>query len=305
MKSSKKVINILGVIGAVLFSILLVILLVLTPVVSAGTSFFRAKNIHKVITSVDYSQIIMFKLGEESTEEIPALGNELMNQLMETEMMKEIVEMCVDNVFKVIEGDSDEENITADEIMTVADRHIDELKEILKGYIGNTIPLTDEILEEMTRLVVKEYSVMVADMIPTAEDLGLDSEVLNVILNLRNGTYFWIVFGIVAGLTILVFLCQIARFKGFLWIGVDYFVATVLSTVASIVMKNLDLVMLSGEGTIGATVLSAMQEIISSEMQKGAGVLAILGVVFITVFVVRKKMIRKKCLEEQREVVGA
>lgn len=81
------------------------------------------------------------------------------------------------NILGVIKGGSGKDGISADEIMEVANKHIDELAEILKAYIGNTIPLTDEILEEMTRLVVKEYSVMVADMIPTAEDLGLDSEV--------------------------------------------------------------------------------------------------------------------------------
>ncbi len=294
MKSSKKVINILGVIGAILFSILLVILLVVTPAVSAGTSFFRAKNIHKVITSVDYSQIITSKLREESTEEIPTLGNELMNQLMETEMMKEIVEMCVDNIFSVIEGDSGKEGILADEIMEVANKHMDELTEILKAYIGNTIPLTDEILEEMTRLVVKEYSVMVADMIPTAEDLGLDSEVLNLILNLRNGTYFWIVFGIVAGLTILVFLCQIKKLKGFLWIGVDYFLAAVFTFVSAFVVKASDLSMLFDKELFGVSIFSTITEIIFTKMIKGASIMALFGVVFMAVFVIRRKLLKVK-----------
>ena len=304
MKSDKKIINILGIITAAVLSIILVILLVALPMVSAATSFFKAKNIHKVIADIDYSQIITSEMGV-GEGEIPALGNDLMNELMKTEMMKEIVEIYVDNIFEVMEGESEDTGFTADEIMAIANRHIDELAEILKAYIGTSIPLTDKTLKEMTRLVAKEYSATIAEMIPTAEDLGLDSEVLNIIMKLRNGTYFGIVLGVAIGLTLAVMLCQVMKFKGFMWIGIDYLLAAVLSLTASFIVKGLDLTTLLGDGSIGVKFLSSMTGFALTEMQKGAGILALLGIIFVGVFVFGRKFLKKKNIVVQSKAVNA
>lgn len=304
MKAFKTIMNVLGIIVASILSIVLIVVLNTTLVVSAATSFFEGKNIHKLLSNVDYSQIITSEMGTIEDGEIPAIGNDLINQLMETEMMKEIIEMCVNNVFEVMEGTSEKDGLTADEVFTVAEKHLDELSEILKLYIGDTIPLTEETLKEMALSIAKEYSVVIAEMMPTAEDLGLDAEVLNIIMNLRNGTYFWIVFGVAAGLTLVVMLCQVMRFKGFMWIGVDYLVAAVISLIASVLVKTFNISALLGDSSIGVSILSAMTGIISAEMMKGTGILAILGVIFIVVFILGRKLLKKKNVVAEAEIAG-
>ena len=304
MKAFKIIMNVLGIIAASFLSIFLVFALLATSLVSAASSFFQGESIYKVLASVDYSEIITAEMDMSEIDDMQEAEIEMIDELMKSEMMKEIIELCVDNVFAVMDGTSEDNGVTADDIKEIAEDHEDELKDIIKTYIGDSIPLTEETLDEMTDSLVDEYSAEIAKMMPTAEDLGLDEEVLNVIMNLRNNTYFWIAFAITAGLTLLVMLCQVMRFKGFMWIGVDYLVAALTTVILSFVMKGFDLSLIAGEDRSVIPVLAAVVEIISANISKDAGMVAILGVVFIIVFVVGRLLL-KKSAAKKADVIGA
>ena len=115
MKTFKIIMNVFGIIGASFLSILLVIVLIATPMVSAVTAFFQGENISKIVTSVDYTEIIaaemdMSEIGATQQAEI-----ELFDELMNSEMMKDIIELCVDNIFAVMDGTAENDGITAEE----------------------------------------------------------------------------------------------------------------------------------------------------------------------------------------------
>lgn len=294
MKVFKIIMNIFGIIAASFLSILLVIILMATPLISAVSAFFEGENIHKILSGIDYAKIIEAEIGEKEFSGETELETEIINDLMESDMMKDVVKLCVDNIFEVVDGNTGADKVTAEDITEIAKEHMDELKKILKDNLASDIPLTDEILEEMTRAAVEEYSVQIAEMMPTAEDIGLNRDVLNVISNLRNGTYFWIAFAVAAGLTLLVMLCQVMRFKGFMWIGIDYLVAAIGTVILAFSIKVTDFATLIGEKLIGNSVLSTVTGIISKEMLIGAGILAGSGILFIVVFVVGRKLLKKK-----------
>lgn len=292
MKVFKIIMNILGIIGASFLSILLVIALNVTPMVSAASSFLQGESIYKIISSVDYSEIISSEMELDGE----SLEGKIANELMKSEMMEELVNLCTDNIFETIDSNGESDPITPDDIEDIAKDHEDELKKIIKEHIGNDIPLTEDVLDEMTDSLIEEYSVELAETLPTAEDLGLSPDVLNIIMNLRNNTYFWIAFGIAAGLTLLVMLCQVMRFKGFMWIGVDYLVAAVFTLISSFVIKALDLCAIMDLDAAAAPVMETVTGIISSEMLKGAAIEAGLGIVFIVVFIVGRKILKKKLI---------
>ena len=289
MKVFKIIMNILGIIGASFLSILLVIALNVTPVVSAASSFLQGENIYKMIASLDYSEIISSEMEIDGE----SLEGKIANELMKSEMMEELVNLCTDNIFETIDNNGENDPITPDDIEDIAKDHEDELKKIIKEHIGNDIPLTEDVLDEMTDSLIEEYSVELAETLPTAEDLGLSPDVLNIIMNLRNNTYFWIAFGIAAGLTLLVMLCQVMRFKGFMWIGVDYLLAAVFTLISSFGIKVLDLCAIMEVDRTAEPVMETVKGIISSGMLKGAAIEAGLGVVFIVVFIVGRKLWKK------------
>lgn len=303
MKIFKKVMNVIGIIMASLLSILLVIGLMAVPVVSAVSSFFKTENIQKILADIDYTQLIAEEINLDS-EDFPELGADVINQLMETEMVEEIIATCVDNIFAILEGEEAKDGLTAEDIQAIAEKHLDELVVILKGYIGDSLPLSDETFTEMARLLVKDFSGIIAEQIPTPEDLGLNAEVISLITNLRNGTYTIMILAVAAVFTVAVLLCQVMRFKGFMWLGVDYCVAAVGSLVLSFVVKTMDLSSLLGDVAFADAILPPIVEIISKELLKGAGILAIIGIVFIIVFVVGRVILKKKAISVQVEPMG-
>lgn len=306
MDTFKKVMNVFGIIAASILSIFLVVSLVAVPVISAATSFFEARNIQKVLAGIDYSQMIMGEMSSGESAEISIAGNELMQQLMDTEMMEDIIQLCVDNVFAVMDGENGVEKFTAVDIQMIGEEHLDELAEILKQYvkIDNNVNLSDEFYRNTARNIMAEYAVQIAQMVPTAEDLGLSKELMSTISNLRNGTYFWIVFGVAAGLSVLILLCQVMRFKSCMWLGIDYLVAAVGALIMSFVVKILDFGFIFGGGTIGSVIMKAITGVIASEMMKGAAILALIGVVFIAIFIVGRILLKKKRTTTQVEPVA-
>ena len=286
MKTFKIIMNVFGIIGASILSIFLVLALAATSFVYAASSFFQGENIFKIIASVDYSAIISSEMDE--------IDGEIVNELMQSEMMEEIVDLCVENIFDAIEGNDINRTVSPDDVEDIMEEHEDDLKKMVEEYVGDTIPLTEEILDEMTDALIQEYSIEIAESLPTVYDLGLDKDTLNIIMNLKNGTYFKAALVIAVVLTILVMLCQVMRFKGFMWIGVDYLVASVLTLISSAVIKTINLGELLDVDALAYPVLNTITGIIASDIVKGVIVMAVSGVVFIVVFVVGRKLLKKK-----------
>ena len=284
MKTFKIIMNVIGIICV---SIFLVLALTVTPIINAASSFFQGENIYKIISSVDYSAIISSEM-EETVEA------ELVNDLMQSEMMEEVVDLCVENIFEAIEENDINRTVSPDDIEDIFEDHKDEIRELVDEYIGDTIPLTEEVLDEMTDALIQQYSIEMAESLPTVYDLGLDDDTLNIIMNLKNGTYLKIVISIVAVLSLIVMLCQVMRFKGFMWIGVDYLLSAILAFIFSAVIKTIDFSAVIGLDVTTSPVFSTIVEIISLDMIKSAIVITVLGVVFIAVFVVGRKVLKKK-----------
>ena len=286
MKTFKIIMNVFGIIGASILSIFLVLALAATSFVYAASSFFQGENIFKIIASVDYSAIISSEMDE--------IDGEIVNELMQSEMMEEIVDLCVENIFDAIEENDINRTVSPDDVEDIMEEHEDDIKKMVEEYVGDTIPLTEEILDEMTDALIQEYSIEIAESLPTVYDLGLDKDTLNIIMNLKNGTYFKTALAIAVVLTILVMLCQVMRFKGFMWIGVDYLVASVLTLISSAVIKTINLGELLDVDALAYPVLNTITGIIASDIVKGVIIMAVSGVVFIVVFIVGRKLLKNK-----------
>ncbi len=302
MKAFKTIMNVLGIIAASLLSPILIAMLVVTPVMSAATSFLSAKNIQTVISSVNFSELISGEMASMESEEIPEIGAGMMDTLMETDMMEDIIELCVDNIFATVDGETRDSEYITNQVKVIMTDNIDEIEAIIEDYMGESFSqylgdgfeVPENVVNDMAEALVDEYAVTVAEMLPSAEDLGFDAQTLEIISNLRSGTYFWIVFGVAAGLTVLVLLCQVMRFKGFMWLGVDYLVAAVLTLVASVGVKAFNISYLIADVSLGSSLIDTIITMISTKLMIGSGILAAGGIVFIVIFVVGRKCLKKR-----------
>ena len=204
----------------------------------------------------------------------------------------------------MLEGKTDEIALSAETVNGILQKYLDDIVPIVKAMIPAEYPVPDETIRSMTSEMLKEYSGEITGMLPAAEDLGINREIVMAVNMLRDGTVLMGIIGVVGVLSILILLCRFVRFKGFMWLGVVYMIGGVISFLASMSMGDaVKSVVAAAEPGLEA-VITPITGIIAAEMMKGAGVLAGLAALFIIVFVVGRKIMRRRneMLQTQTEM---
>jgi len=303
MKVLKGIANVFGILLALVLSLVLFVMLITTPLASAAGSFMQTETLKKVVKNIDYAELFsdMEIVGDMSET---GLDPEMIATLMESGMVEDIVELYADGVFDMLEGKTDEIALSAETVNGILQKYLDDIVPIVKAMIPAEYPVPDEMIRSMTSEMLKEYSGEITGMLPAAEDLGINREIVMAVNMLRDGTVLMGIIGVVGVLSILILLCRFVRFKGFMWLGVVYMIGGVISFLASMSMGDaVKSVVAAAEPGLEA-VITPITGIIAAEMMKGAGVLAGLAALFIIVFVVGRKIMRRRneMLQTQTEM---
>lgn len=284
---NKKVLNTAGIIAAVLLSFILVAALIFMPFIYGGFSFLKTDHLYDVMTDLDYTELISGEIGWDN-ENLPDINGEIVNELLETEMAEEMIEVYVENLFHFLEG-KEEKNLTAREVEKIADKHLDELADVLKDYLGADFFLTEETYREMAKLLVKELSGTIEEMIPSYKELGFDDNVIRMITNFRKGTYFYMSLAVAVVLSILIFLCRMRRGKGCIYLGVDYCLSAVFTFILSCFVKSLDINMIFKGNTVMEVLFPYISGYLNRILLIWGGIISVIGIIFIVVFFIKHK----------------
>ena len=294
MKIVKGIFNVLGIFISIIFSLILMAMLLLTPMVSAVSSFLRADTLHKVIKEVDLSEFLSSVTGEDLPIEINGLDLRFAQDLMESELVEDILALYVDSIFATIEGDTSK-IISEDTIKNVVDKHMMDLLPLIKSYVGTDFPLSDENLLTLADSFVESMIPGLLSKLPTLEELGLDSTIITVLQKLYNGTYFTYSLCATIIISLLIVLFRFPRFKGFMWLAVAYLFSSVLILILAFLTKTSDLLLLTTEELSGFDfIITPLLTVLSGKLFKSAGSVALLGIVFIIIFVIGRKLLSKK-----------
>ncbi len=296
MKIIKGIFNVLGIFLAILFSIILIVMLIVTPTISAVSSFLRADTLHNVIKNIDASEMLRNFGGEQLPTQINGMDvSSIMDELMESELVEDILTIYTDNLFATIEGSNTASSLNAESIEAILNKHIDNLIPMVKTQIGTDLPLTDENIKTLATPMIASMVPSLLTMLPSLEDLGLDATTIKILQNLYNGNYLKYMLLASGLLSLLILLFRFPRFKGFMWLGVTYLLSAVFVLGLSVLTKTSDLLTtVVGDVSEIEFILIPLLTTLSQELFKGAGIIAILGIVYILIFVLGQKLTKKK-----------
>lgn len=297
----KKILNVLGILVAIPLSMVLVIMLIMTPVMSAATSFMQTENLQSVVEEIDFGELLLAGGELEGSFEEGDAEAEMIAALMNSRTVKEVLSLYVDGVLDVITGEADDVGITAETFKSVAEENLDEWVEIMTPYLETDVELPQEELENLARQMIDELSGSMADAFPSADEIGLDAELRETIAMLRNGAILKGLIVMVVVLSVLILLFRVVRFEGFMWLGVVYFLGAAVSLAVTQGSRGVMVMMLTEAAGGVEAIAEPLMSVLITEMYKGTGVLAVLAVVFIAVFIVGR-IILKKRNEVQEEV---
>lgn len=235
MSSGQKALNVLGIIVAWILSIILVVLLFISPVLLSTLSVVTPENLKKTVTSIEIPDLI----GAMEIESIDS-ENDQLQELLSSNAVQEAYEAYMDGVFGVLEGDSSKVTLTEEKLQEIVHNNIDELYEIVAAESPDLADLPEEEAKEAVETMLSESMSELMAQLPSPESLvqemeGQSSEMdtaLEVLKNMDTIKFSFI--AVLVVLSGLIFVCRLFEFRGIRWLSVDLFVATGFSALICI-----------------------------------------------------------------------
>lgn len=287
----KKIANVFGILVSIVLSLILLVMLITTPIISGATSLSQEKTIHKLVESIDIAGFIEVEEGDPTAA------------LVDTEFFREVLDRYVSDLLAELDGEP-QDHLSLDVLNELKEEHEDELVDFMRALLLTDESISEELLtDDLIRESLDEFygelaSALVAEL-PTLQDLGVDQEVVAGITLLRSKMVQTTMIVIVAVLSLLILGCRWPRFKGFMWLAVDYILACpvivllrgAMGVAVSMVLTD-DLAGLDG-------VLDPILVVLKKSLTTGLLIYLVLAVVFVLVFVFGRKALKKRAVVQE------
>ncbi|MBQ7046023.1 MAG: hypothetical protein IJN65_05975 [Clostridia bacterium] len=317
MKAVKIILNVLGIITAVFLSIVLCVVLFASPVISAASSLTKPKTIHKIITSIDYSQLIPddeLDLENEMSEfGAPA---EVIDDIMKSKAVKDFIELYSKDAAAALSGKTGEKSLNRDALIKIANDNIEEIADIFmqmapeEEFEDHT---PEEIKAKLKEELIAEVEQNADEIIASLPDVSEivteveDKSVITVIKYLQNGT-----FNLALWITILLFAlaiygCRWPKFKGFRWLSIVFSIGATVTIAERFLLNGAIIEKITASMDSEKMIVTPTLSIVTGQTTVLSIVFVVLAAAFMTAFVLLRVYTDKKnaLAATQTEVVNA
>lgn len=267
MNGVKKACNVLGIIVAWLLSIALVILLVVSPIIFSALSLLDAETLTKAFSnsitqgipspSAEESPhdegVQLIQLSNVSQEAAPnndlagiidisqfgdlggLLGDnidqETLNEILSSDVAKEIIEAYTDDIANAFVGDGSELQFDGEKLKEIINDNMDEVVDILQKVVPELKDIDKATLKEDISKAIDKNADEIMQALPKPEDIKQQiaetSPELEAALEIlaQKDTIKLTIIGVIVALSVLIFLCRACGFRGLRWLATDLFVA--------------------------------------------------------------------------------
>ncbi len=228
MERKYPVLNVFGVIFAVLLSLLLIPTLIAAPIVNGLSGLVQPEFLQglsaEIVEEMDLAE--QFATDPEVAQSLAdsGLSPEAAQALMASQFVREALQLVGRDLAQVAQGTFAATALTEEEVLRLAEAHKDELIAILRLIEPEVMAaLSDDEMAQVVEAFAGEELVGLADelegtMITLQDTLYGEESVLPVFI---SGTLTWITVGIALVLAALIFLCRLRRQEGLMWLGID------------------------------------------------------------------------------------
>ncbi|MBR5451754.1 MAG: hypothetical protein IKV36_02030 [Clostridia bacterium] len=305
MKALKIIGNIFGILFSIILSIVLLAVIIVSPVFTAASDLVKPETIHTVIKNIDYEKFLVDNgIDVENSMSEYGIPADAISNIMETEAVGSVVELYVKEVEAALAGDMDASYLNADAIKQIANENIDDLVNIAFQFIPEEqipqdVPI--ETVKEDVKTGITEYvntnAEEIVSYLPDVKEVivqSVDTQVIETIRYVQNGTLTAAVWITIAVLSLLIYGCRWPRFKGFMWLGVVNLLGTAVTFALGSVLTGplLEEILASAPeaNVIAVPAIGVVQESII----KVGIILSVLTVLFIAAFIVGRVFLAKR-----------
>lgn len=298
MSTGKKILNVFGIIFAWILSILLVVILYCAPILMSALSTIKPEKIVDTLGNLEISEFV------ESFDGVDT-DNEEFAKFISTDVFQEIYKNYVSGLSGIFGGEPTENLLSEEKIKEIVHNHIDELYQMSLEEEPDLAKLpVAEAKQEIEELFSETMIDLVADL-PSAEELRQqimeENPEFESALEIFNQTdaikmaYIRIIIVIAT----LVFVCRLHGFRGFRWLAVDLFVATVFSGLICAALPFVPAAietLTEGQPAIGNLAIEFLGDF-SMGVYIRTGIMLLSGVAMLVIYLIVKKELAQKKAE--------
>lgn len=312
--------NVLGIIGAWILSIALVLMLFVTPLVFSALSLMNADTISKAVSGAlmvvgnaasqpSAETYEVTHLSEVSAPENPAenalagmfgdqLTQEQMDKILSSNLVKDFVKNYTKDLTNAFIDGAEGQSFNAEKVKSIVNDNLDEIVGILQEVVPECANMDKEELKASIQKAVDEGAEKIVQALPKPQDIRQEIAQQNPALETalkilaRRNTIKLAVIGAIVLISALIFLCRLPEFRGLRWLAVDLFVGAgfgafvsvglvVSSSAVSEIAKQ------SGEQLAG--IVGALLSDFTSGMFTRTAVMLIAGGLLLAAYIVIKK----------------
>ena len=248
MKIFKKICDVFGIILAWVLSIVLVVMLFVTPMTFSALSMLEADTITQVVTEVvnqfipkdsaaDYRVDRLTEttgttangnvLEDLLKDQVPA---EVLESILSSNAAKEFLDTYAQDISNAITDSDAEPLLNAEKLKQIAGGNIDEIVDIVRQLDPTLTDKDTQKLKDAILVEVENNAEEFLNALPKPDQIieevtqeNPELEMLLQILAMRD-TIKMVIVGFIAALCLLIFLLRFPGCKGFRWVATDLFI---------------------------------------------------------------------------------
>lgn len=297
MNVKSKALRVLGVIGGVLLSILLVVMLIAAPLYSVTASIITPQTVTKVVQNIDYAAMLGESDALEDLEGTEHLPSEMMGAMMESPFVEDVLSTYTETMVAVLRGGEPTDVLSKEKLLAMADEHMDDLLQLVNTYMPDADTLTEAEMREHIHEAVDSMGEELLQTLPTGAELQemvLEDSTVGALTVLVNTSVPLMLYGIIAVLAALIFVCLLHRFRGLLCLGIDALVALIPLLSVYLLLREGGLLYNQIVNASNPTVMASVLDVLSQNMLVAVIVMAVVGLALIAGYTMYVSHLKKQ-----------
>lgn len=295
MNVQNKTLRILGTIGGVVFSIMLILSLIGSLLFSVSASLTKPETI---VTLVKEYSIVEQVMGDASINQAltqEGVPTELVTELIDSPFFEDTVEAYTEEVIAAMQGNETTVPFNEEMVKQFAEEHMGSLVTLVKKYAPEDVQISDKAIEDAVKELTDEYADTIVQAMPTGEQIKemlVEKEILKPAELLVSTSVPVALYSVVGVLAVVIFICLLHKFRGLLCLGIDALIVALILFAPYLVLSNDALItsLLADSAQLAAPLVS----VLSTKLEIYLIVLTIVGVVFIAGYITYTVLAKKK-----------
>lgn len=288
--------RILGNFFCFILSIIFIAVAIIVPFYYSITALTTPKTVAEIVQNVDYKTVIEKSPNIKSALQTYGIDSTAADDFMKSDKAGELIEVYTDEVTEILLDIPDNRMFNVELIKELVDENLDDF--VVLAEKNTNLNLSEKSIKANVDTFIKNNEPQIKEAIPAIEQTRTVVKTIKASTVIENTlTLNFAIILILSTISVLLIICLIKRTKGFLWIGLDFLIISIVLALI-VVFSRSSIISIAAlqfsrfESEIIESAISICTEKVIIALV-GTAIFAVLFLMFFVVIVLVKRKYRK------------